>query len=110
MVADTDSKLFKEILINWVTTPGFPVINVTRNYKCQTATIVQSRLLAKSDIKHQEKYWIPLNYVTEDNLNFNDTKPTLWLGPNDTTVEISNITENKFVIFNKQQFGEYETN
>lgn len=100
-------KSFEEILNNWVSTPGFPVITVIRNYVNETVIIHQSRFLYKNDTIHNEKYWIPINYLLQNDSTCDDNNPVKWLSPLKTpsSLEIKGLNQNGFVIFNKQQTG-----
>ncbi|KAK0182707.1 hypothetical protein PV327_000817 [Microctonus hyperodae] len=95
---------------NWINLPGYAVINVKRDYDTGKAIITQSRFLKEMNQTSSEKYWIPINFVTEDNLNFMDTNVTHWLDPSKDSIEIDQLKKDQFVIFNKQQFGYYRVN
>ncbi|KAK0182725.1 hypothetical protein PV327_000832 [Microctonus hyperodae] len=97
-------------LENWVTTPGYAVITVKRDWNTGKAIITQSRFLKNTNQKSNEKYWIPINFVTEDNLNFMDTNVTHWFDPSKNSIEIDQLKRGQFVIFNKQLFGYYRVN
>ena len=102
-----DTKL-KDIMNTWVNQVGYPVISVTRNG--QFLKLDQKRFLLKTPKEpSKEKWWVPINYVTEDNLNekeFNITTATNWLKPNET-LEIEVVNPEKLIIFNKQQTGRF---
>ncbi|KAK0167905.1 hypothetical protein PV327_001760 [Microctonus hyperodae] len=104
---DKGNKHLMKALENWVTVPGYPVITVKINGT--EATITQSRFVDRNETVPDDKYWIPLNYYTENSLNSTDTNVSHWFDP---TTNITKITlpESKFVIFNKQQFGYYRVN
>lgn len=92
---------------NWQNTPGYPMITITRNYTSNKATITQSRFLRDSNthLNSTDRYWIPLNFATEDNMDFNDTVITHWLDPDSILLEISAPESDKWLISNKHQFG-----
>lgn len=50
------------------------------------------------------KWWVPLTYVEEKNPDFNNTKITEWLKPNEDLI-IKNIDKNGWFIFNTQHAG-----
>ncbi|KAH0560476.1 hypothetical protein KQX54_005086 [Cotesia glomerata] len=100
----------EKALNNWESTPGYPMITINRNYGLNTATITQSRFLQYSDLTSTDQYWIPLNFATQDNMDFNDTAITHWLEPDSISLEISAPESDKWLISNKQQFGYYRVN
>ncbi|KAK0085858.1 hypothetical protein PV326_005760 [Microctonus aethiopoides] len=99
-----------KILKSWVTSPGYPVITVKRDYEAGKAIITQSRFLNNITANSNEKYWIPINFVTEDNLDFTNTSITHWFDPSKNSIEINHLKQDQFVIFNKQLFGYYRVN
>ncbi|KAH0560471.1 hypothetical protein KQX54_005054 [Cotesia glomerata] len=100
----------EKALNNWQSTPGYPMITINRNYGLNTATITQSRFLRQSNLTSTDQYWIPLNFATQDNMDFNDTAITHWLDPDSISLEISAPESDKWLISNKQQFGYYRVN
>ncbi|KAK0071976.1 hypothetical protein PV325_012067, partial [Microctonus aethiopoides] len=51
-----------DALYNWIHTPGYPAINVKRDYDTGKAIITQSRFLDDTNQISDEKYWIPINF------------------------------------------------
>ncbi|XP_063992148.1 uncharacterized protein LOC135170322 [Diachasmimorpha longicaudata] len=98
------------IFNNWANTPGFPTINVTRNYVNGTVNIVQERYLYKPDGNHTERYYVPLNYAMKKE-DFATTTVTNWL-EKDKAIENLDVkaVKDKWIIFNKQHFGYYRVN
>lgn len=93
----------------WVTQPGYPVINVTRTDN--TIQIVQQRFLMKEPKEpSKEQWWVPINYITQENVNEmkfqNLTTPSHWLKPNES-LKIENIDPEQWFIFNNQQTGTF---
>ncbi|KAK0085440.1 hypothetical protein PV325_005215 [Microctonus aethiopoides] len=110
-VAEIGEEKFKDIFNNWLITPGFPIINVVRNYSTGDVEIKQTRYINKNDTNvDQEYYWIPINYVTEDKIDFDDVKVTHWMPPSNESLKISGFNKDKWIMFNKQQFGYYCVN
>ncbi|XP_015127623.1 aminopeptidase N [Diachasma alloeum] len=98
------------ILNNWAITPGFPLINVTRNYEKGTVNITQERYLYKPDANHTERYYVPLNYAMKKE-DFDDTSVTTWLEKDKSIVNFDvKALKDKWIIFNKQHFGYYRVN
>ena len=57
------------------------------------------------------KWFVPINFATSDNPNFNSTKPTSWMTNKETTKTITGMPgPDKWVIFNNQQTGYYKVN
>ncbi|XP_044585795.1 thyrotropin-releasing hormone-degrading ectoenzyme-like [Cotesia glomerata] len=100
----------EKALNNWQSTPWYPMITINRNYTSNKATITQSRLLRHSNLTSTDQYWIPLNFATQDDMDFNDTAITHWLDPDSISLEISAPESDKWLISNKQQFGYYWVN
>ena len=91
----------------WVTQPGYPVINVTRDYEKKTITVSQKRFLAKKPNETSRgEWWIPINYALQGSHEFENTTATDWLEPNKTLI-IKNVKPDEWVIFNKQQTGTF---
>lgn len=59
-------------------------------------------------MKPREKWSIPINYVTEKGLNFDETKPDKWVDYEDgnTTITGVDMEPGQWVILNKKQTGE----
>lgn len=105
-VTGTDFKSFTEVFNNWITTPGLPVVTVQRNYTTGIATLMQTRYLETANTTiAKEKYWIPINYVTANKIDFDNTTVTHWLRPNNQTLKLTGINNDDWLIINKQQFG-----
>ena len=57
------------------------------------------------------KWYVPINFATASNPNFNSTKPTSWMTKNETTKRITGLPESDdWVIFNNLQTGYYKVN
>lgn len=57
-----------------------------------------------------ETWYVPINYATARNLNFDDTKATNWIPTDSDLVLNLNLNANDFLIVNKQFAGYYRTN
>lgn len=89
--------------------PGFPIITVHRNYTAGTATLSQSRFLRNYiNVKeHHATYWVPINYVTQGDINFQSSAIENWLNPNGEMIEINELKKDQWIILNKKWFGEF---
>ena len=103
---DVFDKDLKPKLNSWVTQAGYPVITVIRNHETGSAEITQHRFLTKKDNNRSELWYIPINYATRQNLQFNNTKPAQWLEPTKNKTTISGLAAG-WVIFNIQQTGQF---
>ncbi|XP_022181225.1 aminopeptidase N-like isoform X1 [Myzus persicae] len=107
----------KDVMDTWILQPGFPVVNVTRNYEVDTLIISQSRFLLH-DTKNAYKadqlnnlWWIPLTFTTSSKLDFSVTKPSYWFKPEESmTITETGIPSNNWVLFNINETGFYRVN
>ncbi|XP_077260900.1 aminopeptidase N-like [Temnothorax americanus] len=92
----------KEVMDTWMNQELYPVLNVTINYATGEVAITQKcvrNVRATESINN--KWWIPITYADQSNLDFSNTMPNNWLGPDQTSrVKIS--TRN-WIIVNVQQ-------
>ncbi|KAK0092860.1 hypothetical protein PV326_000442 [Microctonus aethiopoides] len=112
LVNENCTLVCEKILKNWITMPGFPIITVHRNYTAGTATLSQSRFL-RTHInvdEHYAAYWVPINYVTQGNINFQSPAIENWLNPNGEIIEINELKKDQWIILNKKWFGYYCVN
>lgn len=95
----------KTVMDTWVNQKGYPVLDVTS--KDNEIKITQKRFvtgqLDEKD-KHVYKYYVPINYATEDKPNFKDTSPIAWLTPEDEEISFK-APKDKWLIVNIQQTG-----
>ncbi|XP_057321754.1 aminopeptidase N-like isoform X1 [Microplitis mediator] len=108
--ASGDKKEFMEkVLKNWSTFSSFPTLTVTRNYEKNKAIVTQARFL--SDPESDWRYWVPLNWGTQDEPNFEDTSVTQWYDGDFMKTEIPvTVADDRWIILNKQHFGTYRVN
>lgn len=97
------------IFSSWTNQKGYPLLSVVRNYKSNTVSLKQSRFTSYHDaVNDTAAWWIPYNYATASDPNFNETRPIGWLAPAAQTIEIEgNWSSKDWVLFNKQQTGYY---
>lgn len=98
-----------EVMKNWVNEPGYPVITVKWSKTPGTVNITQKRFFLVKPVKEDQTQWyIPINYVTEDNPR--DVMPTNkksgWIIPGTHTL-FNNLNNTKWMLFNKNQTGMY---
>ncbi|XP_023246433.1 aminopeptidase N-like [Copidosoma floridanum] len=102
----------KELLTNWTTQSGFPVINVY--VKRNNVALTQTRFFIKpkSDPNKYASftYLVPITYATDETPNFNDTKNVrMWFKEKSADLTIPNADKG-WLIFNVQQTGFYRVN
>ncbi|XP_014203834.1 aminopeptidase N [Copidosoma floridanum] len=103
----------KQIMDTWTLQTGFPVVTVLRNYNDNSAVVTQTRFMLQNSTKRDREplWWIPLTYTTSNKLNFNDTKPAVWMKA-EKSVSIKNIdaSSREWLIFNVLETGYYRVN
>lgn len=95
---------------SWTSQGGFPLLSVTRSYSedmQQMVTFTQQRYLTTlSNGINNASWWIPLNFASNRNLNFEDTQAQHWFPPqNNLTLNISTLTTNDWLMINIQGTG-----
>ncbi|XP_030032733.2 membrane alanyl aminopeptidase-like [Manduca sexta] len=99
-----------DIMASWISQPGHPLLTVNINYNTRVASLHQKRYYANSSISSEEVYMIPISYTTENSANFNDTKPAFIMSGRTHEVNIENLIDSNWVIFNVQETGLYRVN
>jgi aminopeptidase N len=105
-----DSRLvninIKKIMRTWTNSELYPIINITRNYTTGSIKITQipaTILFGLTEKNLTSKWYIPINYATLTNPNFNTTFPSHWLKPDTERLVINGVDPNDWIIFNIQQ-------
>ncbi|CAH0778351.1 unnamed protein product [Bemisia tabaci] len=109
------SETVKQIMDTWTLQTGYPLVTVIRNYEDGSATVTQKRFyLYPENIQRGDRiggWWIPITYTTAGLLDFESTRPDLWLKAEHGKVLASvNATAQEWVLFNVQQTGIYRVN
>ncbi|EZA50169.1 Aminopeptidase N [Ooceraea biroi] len=115
----------KEVMDTWIKQNDYPTVLVTRNYKTNETRVSQEhfRLHALNDEDDNngdnnngddnngddKKWWIPVTFTTQTNLDFSNTVPKYWLTPVHENVDLI-INSNDWIIVNLQQTGYYRVN
>ncbi|XP_017141464.1 aminopeptidase N-like [Drosophila miranda] len=110
------------IMNSWTRQPGYPLINVTRNYDTGSADITQQRFLQdQQEDTREDCWWIPLSFTTAKRLDFMNTEPRHWFQcPSDSdsgtdsvpdvlTIPL-HVSAQQWVIFNLRISGLYKVN
>ncbi|XP_074110744.1 aminopeptidase N-like [Cotesia typhae] len=109
-ISKDKEKLLEEIIENWKSYKGHPVVTIERNYQANSAIIKQSAFIRYLNTTSLRRNWQPLNFATQDDADFDDTTVTNWLDPEMESLEIVTPPPDKWLICNKQQFGYYRVN
>ncbi|XP_063230213.1 aminopeptidase N-like [Bacillus rossius redtenbacheri] len=112
----------KEIMDTWTLQTGFPVLTVSRDYETGGANLSQKRFILfdseeeanGSDAASGQPpplWWIPVTFTTLEQPDFEDTRPSLWLGA-EPSVALPQLpaSEDQWVVFNIQETGFYRVN
>lgn len=89
----------------WIKQPGYPIVNVTRNYQTGFVKITRINPINKSNCA----WSIPLNYVLESKPNFSLNNSMFWLHDNEMTSYPAGLSSNEWIILNIQQLGRYKS-
>ncbi|XKL66707.1 hypothetical protein PGB90_010127 [Kerria lacca] len=109
------------IMKQWTEKPGYPLITVERRSNGKHVHVVVTQTQYKVETLNSSKNttenitggqeWIvPFTYTTKSAVNFNNTKPTVWLYPKNSTVLPDTLTDDEWIICNIQQTGYYRVN
>jgi aminopeptidase N len=105
-----ESSSIKEIMDTWTLQTGFPVVTVKRNYASNEILFEQEKFhVIPKDSKDNVLWWIPVTYTSNNEKNFNDTKPKLWLNANNYKITES-IDKTHWLLVNLQRTGYYRVN
>ncbi|KAM7360043.1 aminopeptidase N isoform 1-T2 [Cochliomyia hominivorax] len=103
-----------EIAGSWITKDRLPVINVQRDYTKKTAKVVQKVYLRERphDVPERDKmlWWIPLVTVRQDEMDFSNTKPLMWIEKERTQILKDLPDSDKFIIINPEEIGPFPVN
>lgn len=107
----------REILDTWTLNKGYPIVEVIRTYgSSRSLRFTQQRFVSTTKTNDDGlTWWIPISIATSNSLNFEQTTPDYWLpkGVSDTTYQLPSnlaITDDDWLLINKQQTGYYRVN
>lgn len=93
------------IMDAWFLRSGYPILNVKRNYTSKTVEIKQQRFYSTDEEDDETITWyIPINIITENEADFNKTKPDFWL-TNESVNRSIDVGPEQWILLNKQQTG-----
>lgn len=98
----------------WLLNDRLPVVSVRRNYAEKNAILKQNVYLRERPHDAPEKdkmlWWIPIILNRQDNLNFANSTPYLWMEKVQQKV-IDNMPEsNQFIIVNQEEIAPFPVN
>lgn len=82
------------IMDSWTLQKGYPLVSVQRDYEAATVQINQTRFWTQTenDRSGDSCWWIPLRFITQQQADFNRTKPEAWLNCSSLT-QVLQITD-----------------
>ncbi|KAK0073413.1 hypothetical protein PV325_009747, partial [Microctonus aethiopoides] len=110
-----DGLSISSIAAPWITRDRVPVVTVTRDYETGNITFKQNVYLREVPPASNEKMsylWdIPIIKVSQDNLNFSELKPNIWMTKSDSSITMKDDTaKEQFVIVNPEEIGMFPVN
>ncbi|XP_058812563.1 aminopeptidase N-like [Topomyia yanbarensis] len=101
--------LIRNFVNSWSDQAGYPVLDVRRNYRLREVILSQDRFYNNKIVTDDPTIWIiPYNIAVQTAPNFNNLTWS-WLA--DRAVRLPmNISDNNWIILNKQQTGFYRVN
>jgi hypothetical protein len=82
--------------------------NIKETHSTMTASLyLQERFLLGHNEESDLKWYVPLTWTTKSQApgGFENTSPSQWLLPNETSKELPNINPDEWIIFNNQETG-----
>ncbi|XP_062548157.1 aminopeptidase N-like [Armigeres subalbatus] len=99
----------RDFVQSWTEQAGYPVLDVRRNYRTDEIIISQDRFFNNRILNNDPTLWVvPYNVVNQSSPDFNNLT---WDWLTDRAIRFStNISDNEWIILNKQQTGFYRVN
>lgn len=103
----------KEIMKNWITEPGYPVVHVDTKDK---KLVLKQKKFRATDVNENpsDVFWhVPVSLTNSKDKKFDDTKPKYWLEPKGdaVTTDIAHDDDKDgWVILNIQESAYYRVN
>ncbi|XP_073817390.1 aminopeptidase N [Musca autumnalis] len=95
---------------SWTRQGGYPLLTVTRNYEDGSFNVTQKAFFNDETTVSEKSWYIPFNYVSQNNPDFRDTEATNYL-LNVPIAEVkANLGKDDWLILNKQSTGYYRIN
>ncbi len=107
---DTNQNI-EQIMLTWTRQRGFPVLDVKRNYVTGAINVDQERYFTDASNEDSSLWWIPYNFATANNADFENTRAEGWIAPTRTSTITPTAAKtwsaNDWIVFNKQETGYY---
>lgn len=111
---EVENFIFGQAFKTWELQKGFPVIHVTFNETGKFEITQQRFFTIKKEASADSSSWyIPLNFATQSNPNFDDTTITNYFIDHQEVYRFDappQFTASQWFVFNKQQLGYYRVN
>lgn len=96
------------IFASWTHQAGFPLVTVERNYINGDIVLTQERYLSvDSGTPLPSIWWIPYNFASASDADFNTTAATNWISSRSETINIPSTLNTDWFLVNKRQTGYY---
>ena len=92
-----------EVMTPWLVQTGYPMVHISRNYTTGETVVIQTNALVKNHTTN--KWWIPLTYATQSDLNFSSTVPSTWISDKEDRITINGINTDDWIIVNIRAAG-----
>lgn len=105
----------KDIMDTWTLQVGFPVVSISANASKGIIRLEQQRFVfenrSESTTEEEPLWWIPITYTTAEEIDFQNTKPRVWI-PRTRVYELhdNKLATSSWHLFNIQQTGYYRVN
>lgn len=110
--SNSTSKNLTNVLKTWISTPGFPVVHVTRDEKRRDVVKFKQDWFCydKPNEEENDKLWyIPITMTTLTNTAFNETA-RFWLDRREYRYRVHGLEEDSWIIVNLNFGGFYRVN
>ncbi|XP_037031041.1 aminopeptidase N-like [Bradysia coprophila] len=106
------TQTIEAIMSTWTRQRGFPLFTVQRNYVTGEINIRQERYFTvPPSTEDSALWWIPYNFATANNPDFENTRAEGWMSPTRTSIiaqtSAKTWSSNDWIVFNKQETGYY---
>lgn len=105
---------FDRAFRSWETQKGLPVVNINYDESSRSFNVTQQRFYANllQRVNDGSSWYIPINYATAENPNFDDTTITDFFIDGENSLQISAPQHNatNWFVFNKKQLSYYRVN
>ncbi|EDW67457.1 aminopeptidase N [Drosophila virilis] len=103
--------LVGDMLSSWTRQGGVPLITVERNYNNGSFTIKQEQYTNDKTFTSEKLWYVPVNYAVASNPDFRNTEATHYLlNETEKSVADAQLTNDDWLILNKQSTGYYRIN